>query len=158
MYSKFILIDNLRRKLQRPLLYFPIYHQMTNILCLKDWLLSSCAKFRKLKNGESKVLMKRPNETDFNWLLHRMESFICISFVFYCVSFVFYLCFICVLLMFYLCFIEMSKWNGFQLTFAETEKFYLCLCPRIPLPCRFPRRIQLFGKKIEVEIPPEKHK
>ena len=43
-------------------------------------------------------------------------------------------------------FIEMSKWNRFQLTSAQTGKFYLCLCPRIPLPCRFPQRIQLFGK------------
>ena len=43
-------------------------------------------------------------------------------------------------------FIETSKWNRFQLTFAQTGKFYLCLCPRIPLPCRFPQRIQLFGK------------
>ena len=43
-------------------------------------------------------------------------------------------------------FIETSKWNRFQLTSAQTGKFYLCLCPRIPLPCRFPQRIQLFGK------------
>ena len=37
-------------------------------------------------------------------------------------------------------------WKRFQLTFTQTGKFYLCLCPGIPLPCRFPQSIQLFGK------------
>ena len=37
-------------------------------------------------------------------------------------------------------------WKSFQLTFTQTGKFYLCLCPGIPLPCRFPQSIQLFGK------------
>ena len=65
------------------------YHLMTNILCLKDC--SALQNYGNCSRG-SKVLLKRPNETDFNWLLHSfkwfqwfqltfaqtLESFICV--------------------------------------------------------------------------------
>ena len=35
-------------------------------------------KMTEITEKGSKVLLKRPNETDFNWLLHRLESFICV--------------------------------------------------------------------------------
>ena len=111
-YSKYIYIDRLSEEVCSCNALWCIF-QYHPYSCLKDWLLSSCAKFRKLKNGESKVLLKRPNETDFNWLLHRL-------FVFYLYFTCVYLCFLCV----YLCFLCVSLF--FICVYLCLFVFYLC--------------------------------